>query len=536
MNMTNNYKERASTILLMEETGSGKTTMINAMINYVLGVEFEDDFRFKLVDEQVNQNQAHSQTQGVTAYDLHHQNGFRIPFSLTIVDTPGFGDTRGPERDNEITSAIQEFFNHQNGIQELDAVAFVVKSSDFRLTPSQTYIFNSVLNIFGKDIRENIRFLVTFADGGYPQVLAAIKEAQLPCQMDSSGSPCHHNFNNDGVYTKPSINNDFMLSGKWKMSMENFESFFHELSGIKTTSLQMTTQVLEMRKCLEVQLEFMWDGIDQQLAKMEDLRKTEEIIDQNKEKINNNQNFEITVKVPRKVKDDIENKQSALNCTKCQVTCHYPCSENLWTNFCPAFWEFSPASIPLIALRLGKRMLSNSKEKTDESLQVAPEVDPISVVIETGMNLFSKNRTCKVCPGKCPSSDHVNENHRWVYKQVEEKQTVFEMRKQYEDAKGQQVTAEEKLTSLKEEMMEKLKPKIVQAIGDIARCSNMLKSIALRGNPLTTVEYIQLKIQNEEKEKKRGYEKRIEILQDVLKKANEQATANLNDGEEATSN
>ena len=101
----------------MGETGSGKTTMINAMINYVLGVKLKDDFRFKLVNEELNQNQAHSQTQGVNVYDIHHQKGFRIPFSLTIVDTPGFGDTRGTERDNEITSAIREFFQHQNGIQ-----------------------------------------------------------------------------------------------------------------------------------------------------------------------------------------------------------------------------------------------------------------------------------------------------------------------------------------------------------------------------------------------------------------------------------
>jgi hypothetical protein len=108
------------TILFMGETGSGKTTMINAMINYVLGVEFDDDFRFKLIHEDVEGgSQAHSQTQGVTAYDIHHQNGFRVPFSLTIVDTPGFGDTQGPERDNEITTAIHDFFKHQNGIQVL---------------------------------------------------------------------------------------------------------------------------------------------------------------------------------------------------------------------------------------------------------------------------------------------------------------------------------------------------------------------------------------------------------------------------------
>jgi predicted GTPase len=106
------------TILLMGETGSGKTTMINAMINFILGVEWEDDFRFVLVDEQVRgASQAHSQTQEVTAYDLHYQDGFRIPFSLTIVDTPGFGDTRGFAQDKKITSAIETLLTQENGIE-----------------------------------------------------------------------------------------------------------------------------------------------------------------------------------------------------------------------------------------------------------------------------------------------------------------------------------------------------------------------------------------------------------------------------------
>jgi predicted GTPase len=108
----------SKTILLTGETGSGKTTWINAMVNYVLGVEWDDPFRFILVDEDVRGgSQANSQTQGVTAYDLHHQNGFRIPFSLTIVDTPGFGDTGGIARDKEITSAIEKLFKHKNGIE-----------------------------------------------------------------------------------------------------------------------------------------------------------------------------------------------------------------------------------------------------------------------------------------------------------------------------------------------------------------------------------------------------------------------------------
>jgi GTP-binding protein EngB required for normal cell division len=106
------------TVLLTGATGSGKTTWINAMVNYVLGVEWDDPFRFILVDEEVRGgSQAHSQTQEVTVYDLHCQDGFRIPFSLTIVDTPGFGDTGGIAREREIISGIEQLFKDDKGIE-----------------------------------------------------------------------------------------------------------------------------------------------------------------------------------------------------------------------------------------------------------------------------------------------------------------------------------------------------------------------------------------------------------------------------------
>ncbi|XP_076845704.1 uncharacterized protein LOC143490990 [Brachyhypopomus gauderio] len=176
-----NLSTTNKTIMVLGATGSGKKTLINGMINYILGVEWADECRFKLIDEQYNKTQADSQTSEVTAYQIHHQNYFKVPYSVTIIDTPGFGDTRGIAHDKEITEKIRQFFSEQDGILGLDAVCFVVQSALARLTQTQQYIFEAVLSIFGKDIANNITIMITFADGQKPPVLAAVEAANIPC-------------------------------------------------------------------------------------------------------------------------------------------------------------------------------------------------------------------------------------------------------------------------------------------------------------------------------------------------------------------
>ena len=64
----------------------------------------------------------------VTVYKINYQDGFAVDFSLTIIDTPGFGDTRGTrgiKRDQEITEQIRNLFMSKSGVCELDAVCFV---------------------------------------------------------------------------------------------------------------------------------------------------------------------------------------------------------------------------------------------------------------------------------------------------------------------------------------------------------------------------------------------------------------------------
>ncbi|XP_071000507.1 uncharacterized protein [Oncorhynchus clarkii lewisi] len=183
------------TILMMGETGAGKSTLINVMVNYILGVDWEDKYRFEIIADE-SQSQTSSQTTAITVYEIFGHEGDHIPFSLTIIDTPGFGDTSGIEQDKLITKNLQELFQSPKGVHHIDAVCFVVKAAQVRLTPTQRYIFDSVLSIFGKDIENNIVALSTFADSGEPLVLQALVMAEVPCVRNELGTPVYFKFNN----------------------------------------------------------------------------------------------------------------------------------------------------------------------------------------------------------------------------------------------------------------------------------------------------------------------------------------------------
>ncbi|XP_057368811.1 uncharacterized protein LOC130689886 [Daphnia carinata] len=541
------------TILLMGATGSGKTTMINAMVNYVLDVQWEDPFRFMLIDEDGTTNQAFSQTSEITAYDIHYRNGFRIPFSLTIVDTPGFGDTQGIERDKQITSAIKQFFEHENGIQALDTVGFVVQSALARLTSSQTYIFNSILSIFGKDIGENVSFLVTFADGRQPSVLAAIKIANLPCRLDSNKEPCYQSFNNGVVYVSNQIPGDQRSPLDWNDAMKNFQLFFTELCEMPIKSLKLTKDVLEFREIYRNTIQFLKTTIQAHLMKMEELREIEEKIALNKDYVNANKDFEITVKVPKKKQIELKTNEKALNCTNCKVTCHCPCYPNSLMP-CPAFWTpvkdsaGAGIAIPAFSLRTSMKVgrglfefIANDENRRRLAAKAAIGVGVAVSAVAAGavgttvaagaagvagaaccaavVVALIYGDKCQMCPGRCARKHHSYEPTKWEYVQEDETRTFHDFRKKYDDAKEKTLNVEELKNALQGEAAQ-LKSDIIEVMDKSRKCLNSLNEIALYGaSPLSAPAYINLMIEHEKKNKKSGHEERIKSLEDLKRTA-----------------
>ncbi|CAG0901755.1 unnamed protein product [Darwinula stevensoni] len=237
-------------IILLGATGAGKTTLVNAIVNHYYGVKWEDPYRLVLIPDNENKmkSKAHSQTSWITAYTLTWLNGCREPYNLIIVDTPGFGDTSGLIGDKSITTQLQKFFSNSQpeGPDFLHGIGFVLQASNARLTPTEKYIFDSILSAFGKDAVNSIYLMITFADSKAPPVLQAVNEGNLHHEA-------YFRFNNSALYTSNDRNSeDYRFDEMfWKLGATSFNDFFLKFRQSKSVSLQLSKEVLKERGALE---------------------------------------------------------------------------------------------------------------------------------------------------------------------------------------------------------------------------------------------------------------------------------------------
>uniref|UniRef100_A0A673ZBN9 Uncharacterized LOC115153863 n=1 Tax=Salmo trutta TaxID=8032 RepID=A0A673ZBN9_SALTR len=455
-------------ILLLGATGSGKTTLVNAMINYILGVKWEECYRFKLIHEVTNRSQAESQTVVVTSYELYNQPGFQIPYSLTIIDTPGFGDTRGMAQDKLLTQKVKDFLFNPLGINQIDAVCFVLQATLVRLSTSQRYIFDSILSIFGKDVAENILMLVTFVDGKHIPVLEAIKAANLPCKKDKKGLPTHFKFNSSFLFSKETESSSeeddtdddhkAQCPEQWKSTFKEMKKFFQALESIESKDLTLTKKVLEERELLEKTMTCLTPQITAGLSKLSEIKSFKQCLENEDENMKQNKNFETEVNVLQ-VKRSKLAQDFATNCKICNFTCHTCC------------------------------FLPNEDD-----------INSCAVMDDDG--------NCTICPEKCSSNDHDREQVLLTYETKTEKKTIQELKDNFMKAWGKSMETKEMLDKLEDEFR-MIQDALMNLITQSSDCLKRLNDVALKPSALSTVEYIDILIRTEEDERKPGFEDRI---------------------------
>ncbi|EMD49139.1 Hypothetical protein EHI5A_247670, partial [Entamoeba histolytica KU27] len=240
-----------------------------------------------------------------------------------IIDTPGFGDTRGPEWDQKITEQIKEAF--ETKVLDLNAICFVASSSHVRLTASQRYVFGNIINLFGKDVKKHFIAMLTFCDGEDPQVINSLKSKDciFSTIIPEIDNPWYFKFNNSAIYKDNT--EDVFTQMFWKLGMKSFDDFITKLVNLPRISLEQSREVLKSRECIKAQLDAIKISLNIGFSKMNEIKEIYEQLYLNREKVKNNENFIMTTDVTVEKKVDLKKGEVVLGCLKCDGICHDPC-------------------------------------------------------------------------------------------------------------------------------------------------------------------------------------------------------------------
>ena len=429
-------------LLLVGESGAGKSTLINGIWIYIKGLAWNDNLRFKLIkDVTEDQNQAHSQTDWITAYTIHLDPHSRAEYTLTIIDTPGFSS--GLQRDSEIANMFRHFFNACNGmgIDKLDAVGFVVNSALPRLTVHQIHSFDSILSLFGNDVANSIFMLLTFADGQKPRVLSSIDEASVPYKT-------YIKINNCALFVGKIINESEEDINEifWGMTFSGLKYLLDQLGSTQPVDLNLFRKVLKERHVLREIADKLRQKIQKGLKKLEKLKAEEKRLEMIESKVELNKRHTYVLKQETKNVIWAKPGQVTNYCERCNITC---CSNCFYSD-------------------------DNDKMKCS----------------------VMENEQCTFCPRKCAWLFHKNKPFVVTVHAEDVIQTSEEMKNKYEKAEAKRRIVRQDITELREEFEEIQMD--TEALMQQARTSqDTLDRTALRPRVTSDVEYIEMLIRNE---------------------------------------
>ena len=450
------------TLMVVGQTGSGKTTLLNSLVNFIVGIELDDPIRYIIIEENEHIDQSKSQTSTVNAYYIK-KHGEYPP--LRIIDTPGFGDTRGIEYDKNITKLIKTKFAEK--FDSINAICFVAQSSNARLTVNQKFIFSEIMNLFGKDVAENFIAMLTFCDGKEPQIIDALKskDSMFYTILPHLQEPWYLKFNNSAIFA--TIKDKF-TEMFWQLGMDSFKIFLQKILALPRKSLVSTREVLKTRESIENTILNLRPKLDAGLTLMESYKKQIKTIEMNKDIINQAKNFKIKCTQPDIQKVNLPLGTHTTTCLTCNRTCHDNC------------------------------IFADNNEKMK-------------------CCAMDRNGYCHECPKKCYWDMHKNTPYKLIYKTKQVDTTVEELKLKYYDAKNQLTIAQQIINGMDKEL-KVIEIECLEMQDNIKNNINKLEEIALNTKSHESMEeYLKLLIINEENEKNEGYLERIQAYKELQK-------------------
>lgn len=252
--LTNQEKEHSSNIMIIGETGVGKSTWLHCFVNFMQSINIEENNRYYLFDEEKLQKEyeknygkkpdGSSVTDKLTIYNIEGSMLYNNP--IRLIDTPGFGDTRGENYDDKIIDNIKDLFESSE-IDNLHAICIIFKGNETRSHQRTKSILNKLFSLFGKDLKDNIIIIFNFTpDINNILALTTLKDKTSPFYdiLGNIENLHYFAFENEAYFTS----NKTQYEIPFENNIKNFAQLLKCIFELKPISLESSKKVIDDRK------------------------------------------------------------------------------------------------------------------------------------------------------------------------------------------------------------------------------------------------------------------------------------------------
>ncbi|XP_007542039.2 NACHT, LRR and PYD domains-containing protein 12-like [Poecilia formosa] len=412
-------------IVLIGEARAEKCAVINALLNYMVGVRFDDEVWFRVTEEE-----GHQATEGMI-YEIFGFEDKSLPCPVTIIDA----GHEGIEREAVFRERLSDVLQVED--RAAAVVCLVLNAADALQSSRLKHTYDSVMSLFAEREDKCTVILITNSDGqNHSNIMQDLETTQIKFLRNEKKEPFYFLFNNrqheDRTGNTDELEQAYKLSERelWK-----FTGFLKEAEGRMVLA---AVEELHEHGRLKAGIQNLQDRIQLTDLKVAELKQIQKALQNHAEEKKSNESFSIEMDVVYKDTEPIQGGKwlwffydGALCCTACEENCHFP---------------------------------GCTVAKTPEDCEVI------------------KDGFCAVCTNKCPVSAHVKEEWRYVTKTKRVETTLLDVRKKY----GRNEAESEKNISLLDHLEEEIrhqKAKKSQIIDEIWKHVVRLQQIDLKEDP-----------------------------------------------------
>ena len=344
--LTEKEMQSSTNILVVGETGHGKSTWINALINYLQGIQLEEKIRYNLFNEKKMQEdyqkkngkkvEGASVTDFPNVYNIDPGSLYTNP--IRIVDTAGYGDTRNDAKnsfDEKITSDIKEFLESST-INTINAICLIMKAQENRLHRRIIYVLEKLFYLFGNDVMRNIIIIFTHASSGEIKALEVLNSSNSPFRkyLGSVDQYKYFAFDSKVYFTEINSDNKIYLEAQYKNVVKNFSQFFSYIFGLQSISLESTKRVIRDRMHIKNNILNLTSSLSETMVKIKSSVYNENVLMNLKNDLKEKENspipleeYEDTITESEVIDETFSCEQGwyVLYCDTCKKVCHNKC-------------------------------------------------------------------------------------------------------------------------------------------------------------------------------------------------------------------